>query len=143
VISTSFFISKVKRKKSSIIGMGMASLFCFILAALSLLEGTGENDAVKLASTIGLMIGRFFIMSFWAIFYVYLAEMYPTRVRSLGFGWASAMGTVGSTSSPYIILFSENIGLNTWVIPGITGIISVISLFFLKETFGKPLQDEI
>ena len=69
--------------------------------------------------------------------------MYPTRVRSLGFGWASAMGTIGSTLSPYIILFSEENNINTWIAPGIIGCFSVVSLFFLTETYGKPLQDEI
>jgi len=77
------------------------------------------------------MLARFCLCSFWSIFYVYIAEMYPTRVRSLGFGWASAMGTIGSSLSPYIILFSENLGINTWITPGIIGIISVISLLFL------------
>jgi len=33
--------------------------------------------------------------------------MYPTKVRSMGFGWTSAMGTVGSTLSPYIIYGSN------------------------------------
>lgn len=103
----------------------------------------GNENAIKLISTICLMVARFVLCSFWSIFYVYIAEMYPTRVRSLGFGWSSAMGTIGSSLSPYIILFSEDLGVNTWIPPGIIGCISVISLFFLTETYGKPLQDEI
>ena len=72
------------------------------------------------------MIDRFVLCSFWSVFYVYIAEMYPTRVRSLGFGWASAMGTVGSTVSPYLILFAEEGGINTWILPGVIGVIAAI-----------------
>lgn len=89
------------------------------------------------------MIDRFVLTSFWAIFYTFLAEMYPTRVRSLGFGWASALGTVGSTFAPYLLLFAEEGGINTWILPGAMGCISAVSLFFLTETYGKPLEDEI
>ena len=77
------------------------------------------------------MLARFCLCSFWSISYVYIAEIYPTRVRSLGLGFSSAMGAIGSFLSPYIIFFSEDLGINTWIPLGIIGIISVISLLFL------------
>jgi hypothetical protein len=58
--------------------------------------------------------------------------MYPTKVRSMGFGWTSAMGTVGSTLAPYMIFFSQQAGINSWIPPGVFGVIGFISIFLLK-----------
>ena len=80
----------------------------------------------------GLMLNRFILCAFWGLFYVYVAEMYPTKVRSIGFGWTSAMGTVGGAFAPYMIYFSISIGINTWLIPGIIGFIGFASIFLLK-----------
>jgi MFS family permease len=80
---------------------------------------------------------------YWAVLYVYLAELYPTKVRSLAFGWAGAMGTVGSFAAPYIILIADKADLNRWIIPAAAGLIATIGVFPLPETKGKPLQEEI
>jgi hypothetical protein len=52
--------------------------------------------------------------------------MFPTKVRSLGYGWAGAMGTIGSSMAPYLILVSTNIGIDSWVPPGIIGLLTLI-----------------
>lgn len=74
---------------------------------------------------------------------MYIAELYPTKVRSLGFGWTSAMGTVGSSLAPYMIFYSEKAGINSWIPPGVVGLVGFFSIFCLNETFRKPLLDEI
>jgi MFS family permease len=65
---------------------------------------------------------------FWAALYVYIAELYPTRVRSLAFGWASAVGTIGSFAAPYVILMSDTLDLNRWIIPGAVGLIATLGV---------------
>lgn len=50
----------------------------------------------------------------------------------MGFGWTSAMGTVGSTLAPYMIFFSQQAGINSWIPPGVFGVIGFISIFLLK-----------
>jgi hypothetical protein len=50
----------------------------------------------------------------------------------MGFGWASAVGTVGSTFAPYIILISEKIHINSWILPGIVGVCGFACIFCLK-----------
>ncbi len=86
---------------------------------------------------------RFVLCMYWAGFYVYLAELYPTRVRSLAFGWASATGTIGSTGIPYLVLLADKVNLNQWVIPGALGALATLAVFFLPETLNKPMQEEI
>ena len=74
---------------------------------------------------------------------MYIAELFPTRVRSLGIGGASIIGTTGSVFAPYLIMFAEDGGINTWIFPGVLGCIAIIAMCFLTETYGKPLEDEI
>ena len=74
---------------------------------------------------------------------MFLSELFPTSVRSLGLGWASAVGTVGNTIAPYLRLAADSLKINPWIAPGILGFIGVVSVFCLRETFQKPLQDEI
>ena len=98
---------------------------------------------VKILGMVGLVINRFVLCCFWSIFYVYIAELFPTKVRSLAFGWASAVGTTGSTLAPYIIYFSKSLHIDSWLLPGAIGILMSLFLFKLPETLGKPSQDFI
>lgn len=131
-------IPKVKRRKASFIGMGLSSVFCLVLAFIP-----SDSGAGKIISVAFLFAMRFTLSMFWAIFYVYLAEMFPTRVRSLAFGWASALGTIGSSASPYLLHVSDVIGWNSWLIPGILGGVATFCIWPLQETFGEGLQEEI
>lgn len=75
---------------------------------------------------------RFVLCAFWALFYLYIAELYPTKVRSMGFGWASAVGTLGSAFAPYMIFGSDKIGINSWIAPGVFGLFGVGCIFCLS-----------
>jgi len=57
--------------------------------------------------------------------------MFPTKVRSLAFGWASAIGTTGSTLSPYIIFFSKSLHIDSWLLPGGIGLLTALALMKL------------
>jgi MFS family permease len=96
---------------------------CLGIAILTILMDTQNTLEVVL-----LFVMRFIMCMFWAIMYIYLAELYPTRVRSLAFGWASAVGTVGSFASPYVVLMSDKLGLNRWIIPGVVGLIATLGV---------------
>jgi hypothetical protein len=58
--------------------------------------------------------------------------MYPTQTRSLGYGWTSILGMVGSTLSPYITTISALVNMNSWLTAAIIGFISLIFIFCLK-----------
>ena len=119
-------IPYLPRKLFSFIGMGLSGALCLGLAILTII--TDSQDVLEL---IILFLMRFVLCMYWAGFYVYLAELYPTRVRSLAFGWASATGTIGSTGIPYLVLLADKINLNQWVIPGALGALATFSVFFL------------
>lgn len=83
--------------------MGISSGMCLILA---LLTSIGNSTGFLIMETIGLIINRLVVCCFWSIFFVYVAELYPTKVRSLGYGWVSAIGMIGSALCPFLIQIS-------------------------------------
>ena len=46
---------------------------------------------------------QFFLFGMWSVLYAYTPELYPTRSRATGAGFASAIGRVGSLLGPYIV----------------------------------------
>lgn len=88
---------------------------------------------------------RFCISLEFAIFLIYCNEIFPTEVRSLGLGISSSLGTVASTTCPYI--FGSHIRNNsdTSKIMIVFMAISLACLFltskFLPETLGRPIAD--
>ncbi len=108
--------------------MSISSGVCLILAILTSL---GDSTGLLVMETICLIINRLVVCCFWSIFFVYVAELYPTKVRSLGYGWVSAIGMIGSALAPYLINISETVGINTWIDPAVIGLLGTVFLFFL------------
>lgn len=50
----------------------------------------------------------------------------------MGFGWASAVGTLGSAFAPYMVFASGKIGLNSWIAPGAFGLFGFGCIFCLS-----------
>lgn len=46
---------------------------------------------------------QFFMFGMWSVIYAYTAELYPTRCRATGCGFASSIGRVGSLIGPYVV----------------------------------------
>jgi len=46
---------------------------------------------------------QFFLFGMWSVLYAYTPELYPTRSRATGAGFASSIGRVGSLIGPYVV----------------------------------------
>lgn len=46
---------------------------------------------------------QFFLFGMWSVLYAYTPELYPTRSRATGAGFASSIGRIGSLTGPYIV----------------------------------------
>lgn len=46
---------------------------------------------------------QFFMFGMWSVLYAYTPELYPTRSRATGAGFASSVGRIGSLVGPYIV----------------------------------------
>ena len=70
-------------------GAGLASLGMWLAST---------NEQVLLW---GILVS-FFNLGAWGITYAYTPELYPTRLRGTGSGWANAFGRVGGIAGPYL-----------------------------------------
>ena len=87
------------------------------------------------------LLARFCISANHTIFYTYSLEVYPTPVRSIGFGINAGFGNFGSIISP---MFLELFNMNTnFVIYGVLCVIAMFLMIFLQETVGKPMKESI
>ena len=88
-------------------------------------------------------VALFFISILLAAIYVYMPEIYPTRMRALGAGTASAWFRFASIVGPPTvgaILSSAGSG-TVFLVFGATGIVgSIIVLFFAVEPRGQVLE---
>lgn len=62
--------------------------------------GPGGSPALFVPLGLGM---QFFMFGMWSVLYAYTPELYPTRSRATGGGFASSIGRVGSLIGPYIV----------------------------------------
>jgi MFS family permease len=87
------------------------------------------------------LLSRFCISAVHTIFYTYSLEIYPTPVRTIGFGINATFGQIGGIVFPMLVeLFEEYLCfLGYSCLIGV----AVFLLFFLKETVGLPMKETI
>jgi hypothetical protein len=105
-VFATWVIVRLKRKLSCKIAFGLVSLFTTVLGGLSLVERHQDDqvDAVAIMELIILGLLRMTLNAVWGIFFVFIAELYPSEVTSVSFGWINIVGTVGATIAPFIRL---------------------------------------
>jgi MFS transporter, putative metabolite:H+ symporter len=87
----------------------------------------------------------FFNLGAWGVVYSYTPELYPTRIRALGSGWAAAIGRIGGVLAPTIVGimlagqsdFNSIFVMFTVVMVGAAFLVSVLG----KETKGVRLDE--
>jgi len=140
-------IKCIGRKYGVIITMAIGVLGCFLSAAFgevsqdyldeateSGFDETGElYDGLKRLFAI---VGKFGVSGTFGVIYVHASELYPTPVRSIGVGMASACGRIGGVLAPLVNGLSKSIGWLPMVIFGVLGSLQVLSTFWMPETLG-------
>lgn len=105
-----------------------------------------ENSGTQLsrAAVIAILLFGFLIQVSVPALYTYVTELYPTRLRSSGFGWASSASRVAIGIAPIVFgsLLWPTIGLvNTFALTGALVVLAVIVMvFFGRETAGEELD---
>src|SRR5699024_1581928 len=76
--------------------------------------------------------------------YTYVSELYPTRLRGSGFGWASAASRLATGIAPIVFgaFMWPVLGLTvTFILTGVLVVAAVVLLGFLaRETPGEELS---
>jgi putative MFS transporter len=126
-------------RKPTLILMLLGSAICAFLYG---------STAASVGSQVQLVVSglcmQFFMFGMWSVLYAYTPELYPTRARATGSGFASSVGRLGSLLGPMII------GV---VLPaaGQSGVFSLgaasfavaalVVFLFGVETRGKTLEE--
>ncbi|WP_457107741.1 MFS transporter [Methylobacterium sp. P5_C11] len=88
-------------------------------------------------------IMQFFMFGMWSCLYAYTPELYPTRARATGAGFASAFGRIGAILGPMIVpVLVRDYGPATAFQVGAGGflIAAILVLTLGVETRGKVLE---
>ena len=87
----------------------------------------------------------FFNLGAWGVVYTYTPELYPTRIRGTGAGFAAAFGRIGGIIGPYVVALL----LPTWnsdtnsiflMFAAVFLVISAAVFFLGEETRGSSLE---
>ena len=130
-------IDKVGRKKLLLIGsIGTA----FALAGVALIFATGEGKPYLLAMLITFI--AFFAFSQGAVIWVYLAEIFPTPVRSRGQALGSAthwgMNAIVAQAFPMIAVYTQSLPFVFFSVCMVLQFFVVLAIF--PETRGVELE---
>lgn len=86
---------------------------------------------------------QFFMFGMWSCLYAYTPELYPTRARATGAGFASAFGRIGAILGPMIVpVLVQNYGAASAFQVGAGGflIAALLVVTLGVETRGKALE---
>ncbi|HVA14274.1 MAG TPA: MFS transporter [Stellaceae bacterium] len=132
---TLYLIEAIGRKPMFVIGLGVCSLPLLSFAFL------GPLSALSVLLVVS---GAFFFCSFLALgLATYTAEIYPTHLRALGGGVASAWQRLASYAGPVVVGFIlPRYGINSvFVVFGLFALMGcLVALFFAIETRSQVLE---
>ncbi|NLI92656.1 MAG: MFS transporter [Peptococcaceae bacterium] len=132
--TAAYLVEKIGRKPSVIIvliGCAISTYFYGTAWSLTSLIGFG-------------LCMQYFLFGMWSTMYAYTPELYPTRSRATGSGFASSLGRFGSLLGPYIVALVLPTAGNSGVFALGAGcfIVAAITVGILGvETKGKVLED--
>ena len=89
------------------------------------------------------MLLSFFNLGAWGALYAVTPELYPTRMRATGAGWAAGVGRIASILAPLAVPFLRDAG-GTVFLFGIFAaffVVAAAGAFALPEMRGRALED--
>ncbi|XP_062608365.1 organic cation transporter protein-like [Saccostrea cucullata] len=135
-----FTINRYGRKKTCVMFHAIAGVSLTLTAVLNF---TADTPALKgLASALS-FAGKFGISGSFMTIFLYTPEIYPTNLRALGMGLASAAARIGGMISPYAALFGAYIPWGPGVVFGSLSLVVTVLFLWLPETTGKELPDTL
>ena len=142
-IIADLLISKYKRKPMILLITGVLVVICFSFIFLKTPEDCIDQCFVKIFQIGFTSFSRLLICIGWAFIFVFICEMYPTVVRSMAIGSISAAGTLGSILSPFLVTFSNKMKISPMICFGLISVVSFFCTLPLKETFNRPIKQNI
>lgn len=134
-ISAAYLVEKVGRKP--------------VLAGYMFLAGVSSVGVFLAGSQTDLLVWGSLVSMFnlgaWGITYAYTPELYPTRLRGTGSGWANSFGRIGGIVGPYIagaLIQTFNDPLVPFTVFAAMHLVSATVVYLLGvETKGLELEE--
>ncbi|KAL4481966.1 hypothetical protein ABPG74_008055 [Tetrahymena malaccensis] len=136
-------IPKLQRRKWSFILTTIYSIIYIIFFFIKKPDNCTEYCKENIIQIALISLSRCLLSFQFSLCYVYFSEIYPTTIRSLGLGFISTIGQIGSAVSAYIVTYFNNQNISPIGIMGICSFISILAYFPLRETYSQPLKNEI
>ena len=86
---------------------------------------------------------RYCVAYYYGILFIYVVEIYPEQIRTIGFGTVSAIGALGALAMQKVVHFIEVNNQNPLVYFILFSFICMYFACKLPETQGMALQVEI
>ncbi len=136
--SAAYLIEKIGRKAVLVIYLAGTAVAAYLF---------GQSSSPTHILIFGSLM-YFFSLGAWGAVYAYTPEMYPTRARGSGAGWAAAVGRVGTILAPYVVgMIYQTYGKETgysYVFGMLTVVFAVVAVAVAVlgiETKGKTLDE--
>ncbi|WP_231441842.1 MFS transporter [Brevibacterium zhoupengii] len=139
VIVSALIVERVGRKW--VLGTTSIVSALLLVGAAVFIEASGsELTFAAKASIIGF---GFVVQIAIPTLYTYVSELYPTRLRGSGFGWASAASRIATGIAPLVFgaFMWPVLGLTlTFILTGVLVVVAVVLMALLaRETTGEAL----
>lgn len=136
--SAAYLIERIGRKSVLVVYLAGTALSAYLY---------GQAASVTTILIFGCLL-YFFSLGAWGAVYAYTPEVYPTKVRGSGTGWAAAVGRIGAIAAPYIVgLVYQTKGKEggfTYVFLMLTIVFAVVAVVVALagiETKGQTLDE--
>jgi putative MFS transporter len=139
--SAAWFVERIGRKATLVLYLVGCAIGAFFFAQQTL----GATPDVAATLGWGAVIA-FFNLGAWGIAYAYTPELYPTRLRATGAGFAAAAGRLVGAFGPYLVgaMLASFGGSQFSVFLAFTAILllgGIVVGLFGEETRGLPLEE--
>ena len=132
-ISASYLTGRLGRKRTVIAYIAAAATAGYVFAL-------ADSLAVVHAANFAL---AFFSLGAWGVWDTWIAEIYPTRLRTPGYGWAIFSQRMANIAAPSVIggLVAQGSSFTaTTTLINAFMVASVVLALFLPETEGRELE---
>ena len=130
---SAFLLERWGRKPTTVLMLSCSAIFAY-------LYGNAPSLALLIAAGLGM---QFFLFGMWSALYAYTPELYPTRARATGAGFASSIGRIGALLGPSLVGFILPAAGQTgaFVLAAACLIVAALNVYFLgDETKGLVLE---
>ncbi|KRX06567.1 Major facilitator superfamily domain, general substrate transporter [Pseudocohnilembus persalinus] len=135
---------KLKRIQTMMLFTFITSVCCILTIIIRIPDECylpGESCIQKGLQVIFAQAIKFSITIFLSILITYTSEVFPTVVRSLGYGLCMTAGKGGTIFMPFIVSYFELEGLSPLIVFGFFGLFVVFLIFRLPETKDVQMKD--